>query len=276
MERATWRIEGFTAIITLVIVACTIGLVALTGFLPVIVLLLPLAFMIKGFVVLEPGEAIVTTFFGSYSGSILAAGFHLINPLSARTRVSIKSDNLATPILKVNDANGNPIEIGASIVWQVHDTARAVFSVESFSNYMRVQAESALRQLANDHTYEGDDNDSRKSLRKNVETVTKELIAGINTVVKEAGLRVVDARISHLSYAPEIAQSMLRKQQAQQVIAAREQIVQGALKIVSEVCLALDRDNIVKLSEDHKSQLVINLLTVMMSENEAQPTLPLR
>jgi len=139
-----------------------------------------------------------------------------------------------------------------------------------------VQAESALRQLANDHTYEGDDNDSRKSLRKNVETVTKELIAGINTVVKEAGLRVVDARISHLSYAPEIAQSMLRKQQAQQVIAAREQIVQGALKIVSEVCLALDRDNIVKLSEDHKSQLVINLLTVMMSENEAQPTLPLR
>jgi regulator of protease activity HflC (stomatin/prohibitin superfamily) len=269
-------IDGFVAVIIFIIVAAVLILLATTGAVGSIVAM-PLGFALlfctKGFVVLNPGMAVVTTCFGNYSGTWRTEGFSFINPLASRQSISVKLANLATPQLKVNDSNGNPIEVAASIVWEVADTARATFSVDNYDNYMRVQAESGLRQLASTHPYEGGEG---KSLRSDVEAVTKELIAALNAVVKEAGLRVTDARITHLAYAPEIAQAMLRKQGAQQIIMARQTIVDGAVDLVASVIEKLRDKKVVELSQEDAARLVVNLLTVMVSETDAQPTLPMK
>ena len=255
---------------------------------PFFLFLLPplLGFGLKGFFILKPGDAAVFTFFGQYAGSCKEEGFHFANPLSSRQKLSIKANNLATATLKVNDANGNPIEIAASIVWMVSDTAKALFQIEEYSEYARIQAESALRQLASTHPYDSNlannttpaDNavvSSITSLRSDTQQVTEELIHALKTVMNEAGLGILDARITHLAYAPEIAQSMLRRQQAQQIVAAREQIVMGAVKLTEDVILKLQETKLVTLSTEDRAKLVINLLTVLVSESEAQPVLPM-
>lgn len=279
-ETKAFGLEGFLAAFIFMVMAAAFIMLGTSGTAGAFIAL-PLGailmFCTKGFVILNPGMAVVTTFFGNYAGTWRQEGFSYINPLAVRLPISVKLANLATPTLKVNDASGNPIEIAASIVWEVADTARAMFSVDNFQEYMRIQAESGLRQLASSHAYENpDDGTDGHSLRGNVERVTKELISALNAVVREAGLRVIDARISHLAYAPEIAQAMLRKQGAQQIIAARNTIVQGAVKLVGEIVTRLKTDKVVELSAEDTSKLVINLITVMVSETDAQPTLPLR
>lgn len=240
-------------------------------------------FSVKGFFVLKPGDAVVLTFFGRYSGSCRDEGFHFCNPFSVRQKISIKANNLATAKLKVNDANGNPIEIAASIVWAVSDTAKALFDIENYNEYATIQAESALRQISSSYPYEvqqgvpsvDEDPAAKIGLRSHVAQITQELIRALKSVVRTAGLDVLDARITHLAYAPEIAQAMLRRQQAQQIVAAREQIVMGAVKLTEGVIESLGKNKLVDLAPEDKSKLVINLLTVLVSENEVKTVLPM-
>lgn len=224
---------------------------------------------LKGFVVLQPNTAAVLTFFGKYAGTLREDGFHWFNPLCRLEKLSLRVQNLATPTLKVNDAQGNPIEIAAVIAWQVEDTFRAMFEVESYAEYIRIQSESALRQVAGTHPYDGPNQTA--TLRGNVAGTTRELIETIGSHVEPAGLHVLDARLAHLAYSPEIAMAMLRQQQAAQVVAARQTIVEGAVGMVEIALKQLEERGIVRLDGPQRAQLVTNLMTVLVGENEAQP-----
>lgn len=295
-EFEAWTINGFVALLCLIVIAAPLGLwlfLNMKDHLDVLPLLmsvitfLSVSLVPKGLFILKPGEAVVFTFFGNYSGTCRNEGFHFGNPLSSRQRISIKANNLATATLKVNDADGNPIEIAASIVWVVSDTAKAIFDVEDYTEYARIQAESALRQVASSHPYDHRNEPSESlqseqhppkhiiSLRSDVQQVTRELVSTLRAVVQNAGLDILDARITHLAYAPEIAQAMLRRQQAQQVVAARQQIVYGAVTLTEEVIRKLNETKLVDLTMEDRSKLVINLLTVLVSETDAQPVLPM-
>lgn len=266
--------NGFAAAALLATAALLALAMALTHYLlAALVTGMVIGLMLKGFYVLEPGTALVTTFFGQYSGSLRDEGLVWINPLCSTERVSIKANNLATPTLKVNDASGNPIEVAAAVVWEVSDTAKALFSIQDYPRYIAIQAESALRLVASKHPY--DHSDAAQGLRGNITGITRELIEAVSGVTRAAGLRVLDARITHLAYAPEVAQAMLRSQQAEQIIAARERIVQGAVKLTADVVSRLKDENIVELTQEDKSRLVINMLTVLVSDTGAQPVLPL-
>lgn len=231
-----------------------------------------LMFLSKGFTVLEPNLAAVLTFFGRYAGTIRGDGFFYYNPLCKQRRISLRANNLNTPTLKVNDRAGNPIEVAAVIVWRVMDSARATFDVEDYVAYVTMQSESAVRQVVSSRWYDGDD-DGRHSLRSDLDAVSQMLTETIQEHVGLAGLEILEARISHLAYAPEIASAMLRRQQAQAVVSARTHIVEGA---VSMVKLGLDRlkdENIVHLSDADRVRLVTSLMTVLVSDSEAQPVL---
>lgn len=231
-----------------------------------------LMFLSKGFVVLEPNLAAVLTFFGRYAGTIRSDGFFWYNPFSKMLRMSLRAYNLNTPTLKVNDRAGNPIEVAAVIVWRVMDTARAAFDVEDYVAYVTMQSESAVRQVVSSRWYDGDAN-GRDSLRGDLDAVAQLLSDTIHEHVGLAGLEILEARISHLAYAPEIAGAMLRRQQAEAVVAARTHIVEGA---VSMVKLGLDRlrdEQVVTLSDADRVRLAMNLMTVLVSDSEAQPVL---
>lgn len=231
-----------------------------------------LFFGLSGFVILEPNIAAVLTFFGSYAGSFSRPGFSWYNPLCKRMKISLRVYNLSTPILKVNDKSGNPIEVGAVITWRVRDTARAVFDVEDFARFVAIQSESALRQVVSSRYYDGD-KDGKESLRGDLDTVTRMLSEAIQEHIDLAGLEIVEAKISHLAYAPEIASAMLRRQQAQAVVAARTQIVTGAVSMAHMVLQRLEAGGAVQMTDRDKVQLVTNLMTVLVSENETQPVL---
>jgi len=231
-----------------------------------------LMFLSKGFVVLEPNLAAVLTFFGRYAGTIRGDGFFWYNPFCKQRRLSLRANNLNTPTLKVNDRAGNPIEVAAVIVWRVMDTARASFDVEDYVAYVTMQSESAVRQVVSSRWYDGDAH-GNNSLRGDLDAVAQLLNESIQEHVGLAGLEILEARISHLAYAPEIAGAMLRRQQAEAVVAARTHIVEGA---VSMVKLGLDRlkdEHIVQLSDADRVRLVTNLMTVLVSDSEAQPVL---
>jgi regulator of protease activity HflC (stomatin/prohibitin superfamily) len=237
-----------------------------------LVIWLALLFASRGFVILEPNIAAVLTFFGRYAGSFSRAGFFWYNPFCQRQKISLRVYNLNTPTLKVNDKSGNPIEVAAVIAWRVCDTARAVFDVENYRLFIAIQSESALRQVVSSRHYDGGE-DNTDSLRGALDAVTQSLSSSIQSHVELAGIEIIEAKIAHLAYAPEIASAMLRRQQATAVIAAREQIVKGAVTMVQMALHQLERDNIVSLGEADKVQLVTNLMTVLVSESEAQPVL---
>jgi len=295
-EEIATTFNGFSAALCIVfIVAITFPFVFVNGFITKFIcgiIALGVFFCIRGFFILQPGDAIVFTFFGNYAGTCREEGFHFSNPFSERSKISIKANNLATATIKVNDANGNPIEIAASIVWVVSDTARAFCDIENYPQFARIQAESALRQVASSHPYDlqhesnqeqidsnevvsKSNSDHRTSLRTHMQQVTSELIGSIKEAFRRAGLDVLDAQITHLAYAPEIAQAMLRRQQAQQIVSARKQIVDGAVSLTEDVISKLAKSNLVTMSNDDRSRLVINLLTVLVSDTDAQPVLPM-
>jgi regulator of protease activity HflC (stomatin/prohibitin superfamily) len=231
-----------------------------------------LVFLGRGFAILEPNLASVLTFFGRYAGTIRGDGFFYFNPLCRQRRISLRANNLNTPTLKVNDRSGNPIEVAAVIVWRVMDSARATFDVEDYVAYVTMQSESAVRQVVSSRWYDGD-SQGRHSLRGDLDAVAQMLTETIQEHVGLAGLEILEARISHLAYAAEIASAMLRRQQAAAVVAARTHIVEGA---VSMVKLGLDRlkaERIVDLSDGDRVRLVTNLMTVLVSDTEAQPVL---
>ena len=235
-----------------------------------VVLVLTLLLMLASLVIVVPGQTSVRQFFGRYVGTVRRPGLALVPPLTTGTKVSIKVHNFETSELKVNDLDGNPVTIAAIVVWQVADTARAVFAVEAYEEFIRAQAESALRHVATVHPYD-EPGPGETSLRGGTDVVSAELAAEVAARVALAGLEIVEVRISSLAYAPEIAQAMLQRQQAGAVIAAREQIVEGAVTMVDQALRRLENDDIVAMDDERRAQMVSNLLVVLCSDQRTQP-----
>lgn len=233
-------------------------------------LLLAGILLLASLVVVSPGETKVVQLFGRYVGTVRRNGLVLTLPLTTRRRVSVRVRNFETSGLKVNDADGNPIDIAAIVVWRVADTAHASFAVESFTDFVEVQAEAALRHVATSHPYDNAD-EGEATLRGSTEQVSHELAVEVAARVAIAGIEVVEARISHLAYAPEIAQAMLQRQQAGAIIAAREKIVEGAVSMVETALARLEQDDVVTLDEERKAAMVSNLLVVLCGDSRATP-----
>ena len=221
--------------------------------------------------IISPGETRVIQFFGRYIGTIRHTGLRAIPPLSNPTKVSIKVRNFETNTIKVNDLNGNPINIGAIVVWQVADTAKATFAVEDMEEFIHSQSESALRHVATTHPYDSTDIDTIPSLSGSTDLVSQELADEVAARVAVAGLEIVETRISALSYAPEIAQAMLQRQQATAIVDARETIVEGAVTMVESALDKLDERDIVDLDSERRASMVSNLLVVLCSDSSTQP-----
>ena len=223
--------------------------------------------------IISPGETRVIQFFGRYIGTIRHTGLRAIPPLSNPTKVSIKVRNFETNTIKVNDLNGNPINIGAIVVWQVADTAKATFAVENVDDFIHSQAESALRHVATTHPYDSTDTTTIPSLSGSTDIVSAELAEEVAARATIAGLEIIETRISSLAYAPEIAQSMLQRQQAAAIVDARETIVDGAVSMVETAPGQLDERDIVDLDPERRATMVSNLLVVLCSDNNAQPVI---
>lgn len=235
-------------------------------------LLLIIILFLSGFIVVQPNDSRVLILFGKYNGTVRTSGFWFINPFTVRKKVSLRIRNFNSQKIKVNDLHGNPIEIGAVVVWRVIDTAKAVFDVENYEQFVDVQSETAIRQLASEYPYDVDQED-KPSLRGTPQEIAESLKNMLQVRLEVAGVEIIEARISHLAYAPEIAQAMLRRQQAQAIIAARTKIVEGAVGMVEMALKALSEQNIVKLDEDKKATMVNNLMVALVSETEAQPVI---
>jgi regulator of protease activity HflC (stomatin/prohibitin superfamily) len=225
-----------------------------------------------GLTPVNPNEARAVVLFGHYAGTIRSQGFHWVNPFTTRPRISVRVRNFETGKLKVNDRDGNPIEIAAVVVWKVTDTAEALFEVDDYENFVHVQAEAALRNLATSHPYDSH-TEGDVALRSSPAEIAGQLRTEIQDRLEKAGVEVIEARISHLAYAPEIANAMLRRQQANAVIAARTRIVEGAVGMVEMALEQLSAKQVVELDEERKAQMVSNLLVVLCSEHETQPVL---
>lgn len=227
--------------------------------------------MAAGFAIVEPGDSKVVLLFGRYVGTIKDSGFYWVNPFTIRRPVSLRVRTLNGERLKVNDLVGNPVEIAAIIVWQVNDTYRASFEVDDYAQYVNLQSETALRHSASAYPYDGDDD--MPSLRHNTSEIQEHLLEELRQRLQMAGVDVLEARLSHLAYAPEIAGVMLRRQQASAVIAARQKIVDGAVGMVEMALERLESKNVVHLDEERKAAMVSNLMVVLCSESAAQPVL---
>jgi regulator of protease activity HflC (stomatin/prohibitin superfamily) len=223
-----------------------------------------------GLTPVNPNEARALILFGHYAGTVREQGLQWVNPFTIRRRISVRVRNFETGKLKVNDHDGNPIEIASIVVWKVTDTAEALFEVDDYENFVQVQAESALRNLATTHPYDSH-NEGDVALRANQLEIADQLRGEIQDRLQKAGVEVIEARISHLAYAAEIANAMLRRQQANAVIAARTRIVEGAVSMVEMALEQLSTKQIVELDEERKAQMVSNLLVVLCSEHETQP-----
>jgi regulator of protease activity HflC (stomatin/prohibitin superfamily) len=225
---------------------------------------------VKGLTPVVPGEARVVQLFGRYRGTIRTSGLHWVNPLAVRRKVSTRVRNHETPQAKVNDADGNPIEIAAVVVWQVQDTAQAIYSVDDFPRFVATQTETAVRHIASSYPYDNRGSGAL-SLRENADEITGRLTAEIAARVTQAGVHIIESRLTRLSYAAEIAQTMLRQQQASAVVGARTRIVEGAVGMVKLALERLQEDGVVELDEERKATMVSNLLVVLCSESATQP-----
>jgi regulator of protease activity HflC (stomatin/prohibitin superfamily) len=274
-------IKGFSGWLMLVVllaaVAATVRMLVLSilAEAPVwivssIVLLVVEVVCFAGLTVVNPNEAKVVQLFGVYHGSIKEQGFYWVNPLTSRRTVSLRVRNFESSHLKVNDHDGNPIEIASVVVWRVVETAEAVFHVNDYEHYVHVQSESALRNLATSYPYDAHE-EGQLSLRMSAGEIAHRLREEIQERLTQAGVEVIEARISHLAYAPEIANAMLRRQQASAIIAARQKIVEGAVGMVEMALDLLNTTNVVQLDEERKAAMVSNLLVVLCSDRDAQP-----
>lgn len=223
-----------------------------------------------GLFAVQPNQARALTLFGKYKGSVKSEGLWWVNPLMAKKAVSLRVRNFETAKLKVNDLDSNPIEIGAVVVWQVVDSAEALFEVDNYEDYVRVQSESAVRTLATQYPYDAHA-PGVVSLSHNAADISERLASEVQDRLQKAGIRVLEARITHLAYAPEIAGAMLRRQQATAIIAAREKIVEGAVSMVEMALKQIDRDKIVVLDEERKAAMVSNLLVTLCADQPMQP-----
>jgi regulator of protease activity HflC (stomatin/prohibitin superfamily) len=230
-------------------------------------------FLLSGMFIVNPNEAKVLVLFGEYAGSVRKPGMYWANPFLKRTSISLRIHNFESAKLKVNDHDGNPIEIAAIVVWRVVDSAEATFEVEDYRDYVRVQTESAVRNLATLHPYDAHQEEGQLSLRGATAEIAEQLKEEIQERVSKAGVEVSEARISHLAYSPEIAAAMLRRQQASAIIAARQKIVEGAVSMVEMALHQLTERHIVEMDQERKAAMVSNLMVVLCSEHNAQPVL---
>ncbi|MBO4844443.1 MAG: SPFH domain-containing protein [Bacteroidales bacterium] len=257
-----------------------------------ILLMILFIFFAKGFIKQEPNEAKVLVFFGKYSGTFKRTGFYWVNPLLSKKSVSLRARNLNPEPIKVNDKSGNPVLIGMVLVWKLENTYKALFEIDSqslapvstnqrggssssfsyaFENFVRVQSDAALRQVAGNYAYDNADSADELTLRSNAEEINEQLVKTLNERLSMAGIHVTEARINYLAYAPEIAAVMLRRQQADAIIAAREKIVDGAVSMVKMALDKLEDQGVVTLDQDKKAAMVSNLLVVLCGDEPAQP-----
>ena len=280
-ERTAWYIKGplllLGDLVVLIVAAILFwqGAVhsgALKAVLIVIGIVLALVFFIvfRGITIVAPGRAHVVQLFGNYKGTIREPGMQWVNPFSDRIQVSTRIRNLETEQSKVNDADGNPIEIAAVVVWQVKDTAQATYSVDDYLMFVAIQAETAVRHIASSYPYDARGAEGVLSLRDNADEITARLSAELADRVQAAGVEVIETRLTRLSYAAEIAGAMLRQQQAAAVVGARAKIVEGAVGMVKMALERLDEENVVELDEERKAAMVSNLLVVLCSEQATQ------
>nr|WP_244502777.1 SPFH domain-containing protein [Streptomyces hygroscopicus] len=221
---------------------------------------------------IAPGEARVVQLFGRYRGTIRTDGLRWVNPLTSREKISTRVRNHETAVLKVNDAYGNPIELAAVVVWKVEDTAQAMFEVDDFLEFVATQTEAAVRHIAIEYPYDAHEEDAL-SLRGNAEEITEKLAVELHARVEAAGVRIIESRFTHLAYAPEIASAMLQRQQAGAVVAARRQIVDGAVGMVEAALARITEEEIVALDEERKAAMVSNLMVVLCGDRAPQPVL---
>ena len=278
-EQRPLLINGVVMLLLLVIleIVCIAGLLTATrlgnGWLAIldVLAIFVVTVSLGGLFVVNPNEGRVIQFLGRYAGTARDAGFWWTNPLAfPRRKVSLRIRNFESARLKVNDHDGNPIEIAAIVVWRVTDTAEAVFQVDDYENYVKVQTEAAVRNLATTYAYDSHTED-QLSLRTSSDVITERLRTEVQDRLAKAGIEVIEARISHLAYAPEIAQAMLRRQQASAVVAARARIVEGAVGMVEMALDELAKKQVVELDEERKAAMVSNLLVVLCSEQNTQP-----
>ncbi|OKK20792.1 hypothetical protein AMK16_10240 [Streptomyces sp. CB00455] len=237
-----------------------------------IVLALAAFVAMSGLNTVAPGEARVVQLFGRYRGTIRADGLRWVNPLTSREKISTRVRNHETAVLKVNDAYGNPIELAAVVVWRVEDTARATFEVDDFTEFVETQTEAAVRHIAIEYPYDAHE-EGGLSLRGNAEEITEKLAVELHARVEAAGVHIIESRFTHLAYAPEIASAMLQRQQAGAVVAARKQIVEGAVGMVELALTRLQEEDIVELDAERKAAMVSNLMVVLCGDRAAQPVL---
>jgi regulator of protease activity HflC (stomatin/prohibitin superfamily) len=271
-EKIGFSISGYGVFIALLVAAAFILSQAAVGnieIMTVLVFILMVA-AIPGFFMVQPNQAKVMTFFGSYVGSVKATGLRWTIPLFARKTISLRIRNFESSQMKVNDKHGNPIEIATVVVWSVDDTAEAVFEVDDYLSFVTIQSESALRNMAISYPYDQHEGD-QIALRSHPKEVSEALIIEIQLRLEKAGVKVHEARISHLAYAPEIANAMLQRQQASAIIAARRLIVDGAVGMVEMALKQLSDKDIVELDEERKATMVSNLLVVLCSDKSTQP-----
>ncbi|MFI7534088.1 SPFH domain-containing protein [Streptosporangium sp. NPDC049376] len=274
MERRAFRINGFAVLLGLLVLLAVLAGIAFSGddvvkIVAGVVAVLTLVVLGSGFVVVNPNEAQVVQFLGRYVGSVNDAGLQWVLPFTTRRRITLRVRNFETAKLKVNDADGSPVEIAAVVVYRVTDTAKAAFSVDDYEEYIAIQSEAAVRHLATSHPYDSHEG-SGTSLRDGAE-VAAELTTELVDRTELAGVEVLEARITHLAYAPEIAQAMLVRQQAAQVVAARTHIVSGAVGMVQLALNRLAEEGVVELDEERKAQMVSNLLVVLCGDRATQP-----
>jgi regulator of protease activity HflC (stomatin/prohibitin superfamily) len=273
-ERKAWAVRGvLVAVAALAALAAGIGLlIASVGGAAAVagpVLLVAAALTGAGLVPVVAGEARVVQLFGRYQGTVRDAGLMFVNPFTLRRKVSVRLRNHETAAVKVNDADGNPIEIAAVVVWQVADTAKAMYAVDDFPRFVAFQTETAVRHIASSYPYTSH-GEGQLSLRDNAEQITARLSAEVAERVAAAGVRVIESRLTRLSYAPEIAQAMLRQQQATAIVGARQRIVEGAVGMVQLALQRLEAEGVVELDEERKAAMVSNLLVVLCSEQATQ------
>ena len=281
-ERKMATVNGFLMLFVLlaVIVAAAFSLLFVGGALGIVicVLLVILAlFLLGGFAVIRPNEAMVLTLFGKYSGTIKGEGFYWYNPFCSPVRygksskISLKAMTLESGQQKINDELGNPVMIGIVVIWRVTNTAKAVFDVDDYEDYLSTQSDAALRSIVRQYPYDGFNNDAEKSLQGSSQEVADRLKEEIQSKVHIAGLEILEARITHLAYAPEIASAMLQRQQAAAIIDARAMIVDGAVGMVEMALQQLEKSDMVQLDDERKAAMISNLLVVLCANHDPQP-----
>ncbi|CAJ1003705.1 SPFH domain-containing protein [Brevibacillus aydinogluensis] len=272
-EKRTWALNGFIGLL-LEVVLFALGLYFLSeGSLIGVLFLLLVAVGISGFFIVQPNEAKVLIFFGQYLGSVRRSGFWWGTPFTIRKKVSLRVRNFNSSKLKVNDVEGNPIEIAAVVVFRVVDSAKALFDVDNYETFVEIQSETALRHIASSYPYDTFEDINASSLRGNADEVAAELARELQQRLQVAGVEVLEARLTHLAYATEIAGAMLQRQQAAAIIAARQKIVEGAVGMVQMAVNKLKEDGVIDLDEERKAAMVNNLMVAIVSEREAHPVI---